>query len=207
MNIYGKYFDTLNQLLTDVQSRIKTMNKNCQADGDPKLYEHLIGRIKTPESMEEKCQRKGYPVSTESALRKCKDAVGIRIVCNFIDDIDRCLDLFHQVNWCSVVKEKDYIRNAKPNGYRSYHLILDVLTQAVDIDGNQPGHYYVEIQLRTIAMDSWASLEHEMKYKHNIAHPERISKELKRCADQLASCDVQMQTIRHLINDSDDEEE
>ena len=82
-------------------------------------------------------------------------------------------------------------------------MILNVTTPYKDVDGNVPGHYYAEIQLRTIAMDSWASLEHEMKYKHHIKNPERIGKELKRCADQLASCDVQMQTIRQLINEHD----
>lgn len=78
---------------------------------------------------------------------------------------------------------------------------MDVVAPFEDVDGQQPGHFYVEIQLRTIAMDSWASLEHELKYKHNIKNPERIGKELKRCADQLASCDVQMQTIRQLIQE------
>ncbi|KRN58375.1 hypothetical protein IV45_GL000821 [Limosilactobacillus secaliphilus] len=72
-----------------------------------------------------------------------------------------------------------------------------------DVDGNKPGHYFVEIQLRTIAMDSWASLEHEMKYKHHLKDPERIGRELKRCAEQLASCDVEMQTIRQLIHEND----
>lgn len=157
--------------------------------------------------MAEKCERKGYPVNTESALRKCRDAVGVRIVCNFISDIDRCLDQLRQADWCQIIKEKDYITNAKPNGYRSYHVIINETVPYRDVDGNEPGHFYVEIQLRTIAMDSWASLEHEMKYKHNIADPERIGRELKRCADQLASCDVQMQTIRQLINSSTGEDD
>ena len=82
-------------------------------------------------------------------------------------------------------------------------MILDVVTPYQDIDGQTPGHYFVEIQLRTIAMDSWASLEHEMKYKHDIDNPERIGKELRRCADQLAACGVQMQTIRQLIHEND----
>ena len=96
---------------------------------------------------------------------------------------------------------KRKITKAKPNGYRSYHLILDVNENYQDVDGQNPGHFYVEIQLRTIAMDSWASLEHEIKYKHQIKNPERIGKELKRCADQLASCDIQMETIRQLIQE------
>lgn len=101
----------------------------------------------------------------------------------------------------NVVEEKDYILNVKPNGYRSYHMILEVITPFPDCDGNENGKYYIEIQLRTIAMDSWASLEHQMKYKKNITNHERITKELKRCADELASCDLNMQTIRKLIEE------
>ena len=202
MNIYGDYEETLNQVMADLLEKIQQMNQQAIDHHQPKLYEHLISRIKTPASMAEKCQRKGYPVNTTSALRKCKDSIGVRIVCNFIDDIDHCLTLLHNADWCSIVQEKDYITNAKPNGYRSYHVILDVTTPYRDITGQVPGHYFAEIQLRTIAMDSWASLEHEMKYKHNIQNAARIGKELKRCADQLASCDVQMQTIRQLINEN-----
>lgn len=201
MSIYGPYEETLNEILLDVEDRIKQLNKQELDKHQPKLYEHLIGRVKTPSSMEEKCQRKNYPLTSESALRRCHDAVGIRIVCNFISDIDRCLNILRNAEWCSVVKEKDYITKSKPNGYRSYHLILDVVENHQDIDGNNPGHFFVEIQLRTIAMDSWASLEHEIKYKHHVKNPERIGRELKRCADQLASCDIQMETIRQLIRE------
>ena len=98
------------------------------------------------------------------------------------------------------VKYKDYIKNVKPNGYRSYHLIVEITAPYEDILGNNPGKFFAEIQVRTIAMDSWASLEHQMKYKHDIKNPELIVKELKRCADELAACDVSMQTIRNLIN-------
>lgn len=203
MNIYGNYEQSLHKVMDQLLHNIQELNEDEVNHHHPKLYEHLISRVKTPASMTEKCQRKGYPVTTESALRNCKDAIGVRIVCNFIDDINRCLTLLRQSDWCDIVKEKDYITNAKPNGYRSYHVILNVTNPYKDVDGNIPGHYYAEIQLRTIAMDSWASLEHEMKYKHHIKNPERIGKELKRCADQLASCDVQMQTIRQLINEHD----
>lgn len=205
MSIYGPYEDTLNAILTDVKQRIEELNNRQVAANQPKLYEHLIGRVKTSASMVEKCHRKNYPVTTEAALRQCRDAIGLRIVCNFVSDISRCLKLVRQAYWCTVVKEKDYITNAKPNGYRSYHLILDVVEPYQDVDGHLPGHFFVEIQLRTIAMDSWASLEHEIKYKHHVKNPERISKELKRCADQLASCDVQMQTIRQLVQEGESE--
>lgn len=203
MTIYGEYEPTLNAILTELEQRLQQLNSNQVANHQPKLYEHLIGRVKTPASMAEKCQRKNYPVTTESALERCHDAIGLRLVCNFIDDISRCLAELRHADWCQIVKEKDYINNAKPNGYRSYHVIAKVTMPYRDYAGHQPGQFYVEFQLRTIAMDSWASLEYEMKYKHHIKNPERISKELKRCADQLASCDVQMQTIRQLINEQD----
>lgn len=203
MNIYGKYADTLPLILNDVLNQIKKMNDVHVQNGNPKLYEHLSGRVKTNNSMVEKCQRKELPITTESALRKNRDAIGIRIVSNFIDDVYQNVALLKKADWCEVVKEKDYISSAKPNGYRSYHLILMVTTPYEDFDGNNPGKYYVEIQLRTIAMDTWASLEHEMKYKHNVKNAKIISRELKHCADDLASCDVTMQTIRQLINRED----
>lgn len=201
MSIYGQYEKTLANILEDVETRIRQLNQREIDAHRPKIYEHLIGRVKDPASMAEKCRRKDYPVTTESALRRCHDAVGIRIVCNFISDISRTLELIRQADWCQIVKEKDYIKNTKPNGYRSYHLILDVVEPFEDPDQQVPGHFFVEIQLRTIAMDSWASLEHEIKYKHHVNDPERIGRELKRCADQLASCDVQMETIRQLIKE------
>lgn len=158
MNIYGNYEQPLHQVMEQLLQNIQDLNQTEINHHHPKLYEHLISRIKDPDSMTEKCQRKGYPVTTHAALRDCKDAIGVRIVCNFIDDIDRCLTLLRQSSWCDIIKEKDYITNAKPNGYRSYHVILDVTTPYKDVDGHVPGHYYAEIQLRTIAMDSWASL-------------------------------------------------
>lgn len=182
--------------------KLDILNQKEIKNNKNKLYEHLIGRIKTEDSMMDKCQRKGFSLSPKSALYECKDAIGIRIVCNFIDDVYRAIELLKQADWCTVVKEKDYITRSKPNGYRSYHLILKVATPYPAIDGSMAGSYFVEIQLRTIAMDSWASLEHEMKYKHNIENSAQIVKELKRCADQLASCDVQMQTIRQLIREN-----
>ena len=118
----------------------------------------------------------------------------------FLDDIYRAIDFLKSLDGVRVVEEKDYIRHVKPNGYRSYHVILELEEPYEDVTGANPGHFYAEVQLRTIAMDSWASLEHQMKYKHDIKNPELIVRELKRCADELASCDVSMQTIRNLIH-------
>lgn len=201
-SIYGKYADYLPLILEDFSQRIQERNDLVKKETGYKLFEHLISRVKTPESMVEKCQRKGFEVLTESALRQIRDSIGLRIVCGFVDDIYRLVDVIHSFEDCRVVVEKDYIKNAKPNGYRSYHMIVEVETSYPDCLGNEQGSYFIEIQLRTIAMDSWASLEHQMKYKHDIKDPKRIVRELKRCADELASCDLSMQTIRNLIQES-----
>lgn len=206
MDIYGQFGPQLEQVKDDVYAKLARLNAEAVKAGQPKLYEHLIARVKDPASMEEKCHRKGFEVTTDAALRDCHDSVGLRMVTNFIDDVTRCQKALEAADWCQVVEEKDYITNAKPNGYRSYHMIMLVNEPFADVDGHQPGRYYVEVQLRTIAMDTWASLEHEMKYKHHLAHPERIGRELKRCADQLAACDVELQTIRQLIHEDDEEE-
>ena len=202
-DIYGKYGVYLPKILEDLSQRIQEANDRVKQETGQKLFEHFNARVKQAASMEEKCQRKNLPRVPESALKEIRDAIGIRIVCGFIEDIYQTIEVLRQLEGCEIVLEKDYIRAAKPNGYRSYHLILEVETPYEDCHGQNPGRYFVEIQLRTIAMDSWASLEHQMKYKKNIQNPERIVRELKRCADELASCDVTMQTIRNLIRESE----
>ena len=202
-DIYGKYGVYLPKILEDLSQRIQEANDRVKQETGQKLFEHFNARIKPAASMEEKCQRKNLPRVPESALKEIRDAIGIRIVCGFIEDIYQTIEVLRQLEGCEIVLEKDYIRAAKPNGYRSYHLILEVETPYEDCHGQNPGRYFVEIQLRTIAMDSWASLEHQMKYKHEIKDSKRIVRELKRCADELASCDVTMQTIRNLIRESE----
>lgn len=108
--------------------------------------------------MVEKLSRKGYAISTNSALKKVKDSIGIRMVCGFVDDIHKTVSLLRDIEGVTIVKEKDYVQHAKPNGYRSYHLILEIETPYPDCEGNEQGYYFVEMQLRTIAMDSWDSL-------------------------------------------------
>ncbi len=149
MDIYRGYTPVLNKLLEQMLEYFRTENKLHQEKTGDSLYEHLIGRVKQPKSMIEKCQRKDLPVTPESALKVNRDSVGIRVVCNFIDDIYTCIDLINNWDDVTIVKQKDYITNAKPNGYRSYHMILDVERAEKDIEGNTPGHYFVEVQFRT----------------------------------------------------------
>ncbi len=198
-SIYGSCRDTLPRVLEDLMQQLRDWNEQEKRDHGHPVFEHLTGRVKSEESMREKCLRKGLPQTPESALQELNDAVGIRVITRFADDIRRVVLYLRGMEGCRVIQEKDYLTRAKPNGYRSYHMILELTVPYADLTGTDPGTYRAEVQLRTIAMDSWASLEHELKYKQNIRNQELITAELKRCADELASCDLSMQTIRDLI--------
>jgi len=198
--IYGEYVPALEAVLNDLVRRIQAYNEKEKKQNGEAAYEHLIYRLKSQDSMTAKCRRKGLPQVPHSAVHDIRDAIGLRIVCRFIDDIYVNVNYIKAFTECRVVQEKDYIKHVKPNGYRSYHMIIELTEPYKDVDGVNPGHFFAEIQIRTIAMDSWASLEHQMKYKHDIQNPEMIVRELKRCADELAACDVSMQTIRNLIH-------
>lgn len=199
-SIYAGYEGVLQDIADDLQKRISIYSEENYEKTGLKLFEHLSCRIKSEESMREKCRRKGLPETPETALSALHDAIGLRVVCGFRDDIYANIEKIKQFENCRIVQEKDYVHHAKPNGYRSYHLILEVSWPVKDINGNTPGIFYAEVQLRTIAMDSWASLEHQLKYKKDIQNTDVIESELKRVADELASCDVSMQTIRDLIH-------
>lgn len=194
-SIYGNHLEAMERAAEELTASVKEIRTElCRKLGmDP--VEHYLIRIKGEESMREKCRRKGIPETTESALSVIKDAIGARIVCAFVDDVYRIKDYLKESGRFEVIEEKDYIRHAKPNGYRSYHMILKIR-----------GMYYAEIQLRTISMDTWAALEHHMKYKKDTgAKTGLIVSELKRCADELASTDLSMQTIRDMILEDDEE--
>ena len=121
--------------------------------------------------------------------------LGMRIVCNYIDDVYEVVEMLKNFRDLKVITEKDYIKNPKPNGYRSYHIIFEL---NLDLE-RKFTPVYVEIQIRTLAMEFWSSLEHEMKYKKNIKNQELIAQELKNCADEIATIDLNMQTIKKMI--------
>ena len=188
-SIYGTHTDEMTDALDDILHRIDDLRLRIMRDKGTDPIEHCRSRIKSEESMREKCRRLGYPETEESALKLIHDAIGIRIVCAFLSDVYLIRNYLAAFDDLELIKEKDYIRNAKPNGYRSYHMIV-----------RSASGYYVEIQLRTISMDTWAALEHHMKYKQSLkGNIALIESELKRCADELASTDVSMQAIRDMI--------
>lgn len=182
---YGAYFATLEQAnatVLAVAQQIQTQ-KRC--------IEHISSRVKSPKSTVEKLCKRGFAPTLEQAQIQLTDLIGVRLVCRFISDIYTVSQLL-QAQF-TVVEIKDYISHPKPNGYRSYHMILQVPTT----NGQR---VTMEIQLRTISQDAWACLEHQMKYKKTIHDEKLIRSELKRCADELAATDLCMQTIREFID-------
>ena len=198
-SIYGKFTETLLELKKKLELEILSWNEEAVREEKHKCFEHLTSRLKTEASMREKLKRRGLTATTENALYQMKDAIGLRIVTRFVDDIYRVKAKLAALPGVAIDEEKDYIQNVKPSGYRSLHLILRCEIETADLYGRIPGLFFAEVQIRTIAMDSWASLEHEMHYKREGENRALIAAELKRCADDLASCDLSMQTIRNLI--------
>lgn len=191
-SIYGSHLQEMKEVLKGLEEDIQQVRKNVEERMGMDPVEHLLSRIKSEESMREKCRRSGLPETENSALHELHDAIGFRIVCPFLDDVYAMRDGIVALPGIEIIKEKDYIRHAKSNGYRSYHMIL------------KTRGYYAEIQLRTISMDTWAALEHHISYKKNIGgNKDLIYEELKRCADELASTDVSMQIIRNMIFESE----
>lgn len=159
-------------------------------------------RIKSPDSMKKKLIKDGFEPTPENALFHEHDAAGVRLICPMVDDVYQTAQLIRTIPGISVLHEKDFIAHPKPNGYRSYHMIVQIPLRFL---GNSPqtrlaSSLCLEIQLRTIAMDCWASIEHELKYKHDIANPELMQQELKRCSDQIASTDLSLSTLKELIH-------
>ncbi len=189
-SIYGSRYPALKQAAGRLMEKLEGIRKGLEDRIGMDPVEHLLFRIKSEESMREKCRRKNLPETTHSALTLIHDAIGIRVVCPFLDDVYSIRDALLASPGIKPVEEKDYIRHAKPNGYRSLHLILFL----------EEG-FYAELQLRTISMDTWAALEHHLKYKKSLGKDVAlIEAELKRCAEELAGTDLSMQTIRDMIS-------
>ncbi|MCR4637838.1 GTP pyrophosphokinase family protein [Ruminococcus sp.] len=160
---------------------------------------NIESRLKSPQSIIGKLQKKGLPISTDAARKNLLDLAGIRVTCYYISDIYAIVEMLSRRDDFTVIKRKDYIKNPKPSGYRSYHMILNVPVYLSTHKEYAP----VEIQIRTIAMDFWASLEHQLKYKTSSEITPEISEELRECAERIAETDIQMQKLYMQINDID----
>lgn len=158
---------------------------------------NIEDRLKSPQSIMKKLEKKGLPMTTEAAQKNLLDIAGIRVTCYYISDIYSLVEMLGHRDDFTIIKRKDYIKHPKPSGYRSYHLVVNVPVYMSSYKQYAP----VEIQIRTMAMDFWASLEHQLKYKPSTAIPPELSEELRQCAERIAETDMQMQRIYMEIND------
>ena len=179
----------------EVKTKFEILNDDLSVTYNRNPIEAIKSRIKSPESIVDKMKRKGLEINMNSLMYYIEDVAGIRVICSFIDDIYEVANMLTSQDDIKVLSVKDYIKNPKPNGYRSYHMIVEVPV----FFANRRQNMKVEVQLRTIAMDFWASLEHKMKYKKDIAGSDQIVKELKDCADHIARLDGRMQDINNGI--------
>lgn len=191
--------------LSEVETKIEILKEEFQLLHDYNPIEHTKSRLKSPESILKKVHRKlGYEKLAFSHIRNSiTDIAGIRITCSFISDIYRISDMLQQQRDLTVIEIKDYIKNPKPNGYRSLHLLVEVPVFMSD----REELVIVEIQIRTIAMDFWASLEHKIFYKYNQAVPTLLLEELKEAADTAAELDVKMEQLHKEVGKIKEEHE
>ena len=182
--------------IREVKTKLEVLNDELSVKNQRNPIEMIKSRVKKPKSIVEKLQRRGFEISLESMEKNLDDVAGIRIICSFLDDIYEVADMLIRQDDVKVIAVKDYIQNPKPNGYRSYHMIIEI--PVFFSDSKKP--IRVEVQIRTIAMDFWASLDHQLKYKKSFIDDNgEISEELKQCAEVIAGTDVKMLEIRKKI--------
>ncbi len=184
-----------NAALRQVETKIEILNDEFQHVHQYNPIEHVKSRIKTPESIVKKLKRNGYESSIENMVKYINDIAGIRIICSFTSDIFRIVDMISGQRDIKIVGVKDYITYPKASGYKSYHLIVTVPVYLSDrvVDTK------VEIQIRTVAMDFWASLEHKIHYKFEGDAPEHIRAELVECARLVSDLDARMLSLNDEI--------
>ena len=191
---YGELALPLEEKMAFITNQIEQILESVDKDPESALVEHVKSRIKNANSLKTKLENLGYPIDAASGLSNLSDVLGLRIVTHFIGDIYSVFDMVNSnTNW-KIVEVEDYIASPKENGYRSLHVVI-----ALPFGYGGIEEIRAEIQMRTIAMDCWASLEHQLKYKKDLDNADLIIEELKRCADEMASTDLSLQTIRDLI--------
>lgn len=158
--------------------------------------EHVKARLKRPSSIARKLEKRGFEPTVDNAVKYIDDIAGVRIVCLFQNDIYKIAKVIETFNNIRIINVKDYIKNPKPNGYRSYHMHVEVPVRMLDNEQ----WVKVEIQLRTVAMDFWASLEHKIRYKKKDDVSEHISSELLNCATMIEKIDLKMQKLNTAID-------
>lgn len=184
--------------IREMRTKLEVLNDELSIHHKRNPIEFITSRVKKPLSIVEKLHRYGVPVSVESVEQNLNDVAGVRVICSFIDDIYTVADMLLRQDDITLIKKKDYIEHPKDNGYRSLHLIVEIPV----FFSNQKKNIRVEVQIRTIAMDFWASVDHQLKYKQDIddlENADELSEELRNCADIIAQTDRRMQAIKDKI--------
>ena len=183
--------------MLEVKTKLDVLNTELSVQNSRNPIESIKCRIKEPDSIMNKMKRLEVPFTVKNIEKNLNDIAGLRVICSFPDDIYTLVDYLVKQDDIRLIQKKDYIKNPKPNGYRSLHLILEVpifLTKEKKM-------MRVEVQIRTIAMDFWASLEHKLKYKKDIENAEVISQDLYFCAELISQLDGRMQQIRRRLEE------
>ncbi len=184
-----------------VRGRLETLNNEFRARHSHNPIHHIQSRVKTPQSITMKLRKMGVPVSMTNAKKNLRDIAGVRVICCYVEDIFTVARLLTSQDDVQLIEEKNYIKHPKDNGYRSLHIVVDV---PVYLSGAKV-FIPVEVQIRTVAMDFWASLEYNLRYKAEDEVPQFIVDELKSCADVITETDARMEQIFHamrLLHDS-----
>ena len=192
---FAKMMMMYNGAIREMKTKLQVLNDELSMTRNRNPIEFIETRIKSPDSIAIKLKKKGLPLTVENVRKHLNDVAGVRVICAFLDDIYQVANMLEEQDDVEIINTKDYIRKPKKNGYRSLHLIATV--PVFFSEGKE--NVRVEIQIRTIAMDFWASLEHSVKYKKNVRDAEDIVYELRACADVINRTDVHMQSIRDKI--------
>lgn len=186
--------------IKEVRTKFDVLNSEFNVRYQRNPITSINSRLKSSASIMRKLDSKDLSFTLENVENHLFDVAGIRVVCSYVDDIYMLAQALAKQDDITVLKEKDYIKNPKPNGYRSYHMIVSVPVFFSD----QTKNMAVEVQIRTIAMDFWASLEHQLKYKQEIPNQTQIVRQLSECAEQIASVDQKMWQVRQQIEKTED---
>lgn len=177
--------------IKEIKTKLEILDEEFQAKYDHNPIHHMEYRLKSPQSIAEKMQKKGLEITPENIRKNLTDIAGVRVICNYLNDINRIANLLVRQDDITLVRKNDYINEPKKNGYRSLHLIVLVPIFLAERTESVP----VEIQIRPIAMDFWASLEHQLKYKGQSDMSEGLRERLKYCAESITRLDEEMQMI------------
>ena len=181
--------------MMEIETKFNVLNAEYSLKHDRNPINSIKTRLKSPQSIIEKLNRNSITVDLSDLEEHIKDVAGVRVICSFPQDVYSLADALLKQDDITLVEIKDYIKNPKPNGYRSLHLIVKVPVFLV----HEKRLMNVEIQLRTIAMDFWASLEHQLKYKKDFVFTEEMANELSACAEESAALDIRMENLRRQV--------